>query len=127
MKDSLVEFAGYSVPHPSEPIVQVRVQTTAPPLAPTHKKKKKSKKGRTDYEDTASPPAIDRFKVACTTLSSQCGIVLEQWEKLLPEVKEDQLRMDQLLLEEMYTGDDAGEEEQEGEDGGEPMDVVEEE
>lgn len=106
MRDSAVSFAGYSVPHPSEPIVQIRVQTS-----------KKKQQGDDQGEGEEPPAAIDRFKVACKTLHSQCGIVLEKWESVLPEVKEDKIRMDELLLEEMY---------EQGDGGDEQMEVVEE-
>jgi len=96
-RDSEVAFAGYSVPHPSEPVVQIRIQTV----------KKAGGRGE-------APPAIDKFKVACQTLHEQCNIVLDKWEELLPEVREDRIRMEALLLEE---ADEADEEEEGGDDG----------
>lgn len=96
MQNDTVGFAGYSVPHPSEPIVQIRIQTVAPRGRPI----------------TEAPTALETLKVACQTLSDQCDIVMEQLEELLPEVQEDRLEMERFLLE----GDGGeGEEEQDGE------------
>jgi DNA-directed RNA polymerases I and III subunit RPAC2 len=95
IRNKAVGFAGYSVPHPSEPVVQIRVQT----IAPT--------KGQ-------NPPitAIEALKESCQTLYDQCDIVLEKLEELMPEVREDRLRMEKLLLEEGYVDED-GEDEDE--------------
>lgn len=98
MQDAQVGFAGYSVPHPSEPIVQIRVQTVPPPGQPK----------------SAAPPALDVLQTACGTLHSQCDIVLEKLEALLPEVKEDRLRMEKIMLEEGY--DDGQEEDADAEE-----------
>jgi DNA-directed RNA polymerase I and III subunit RPAC2 len=84
--DANVSFAGYSVPHPADPIVQIRVQTTP------------------------NTTALDAFTKACSTLQDQCDIVLEQLEETLPEVKDDRIRMEQLLLEEGYGQEDDEEE-----------------
>lgn len=75
INDKEVQFAGYSVPHPSEPVVQIRVQ--------------------------ASPEkdAVDRLQTACHTLSEQCQIVLDKLEALIPQVQEDRLQMEKLVLE----------------------------
>ncbi|GKY93463.1 hypothetical protein MPSEU_000313800 [Mayamaea pseudoterrestris] len=86
--DAQVAFAGYSVPHPAEPIVQVRVQTTD------------------------KTTALDAFVTACSTLQNQCDILLEKLEETLPEVKEDRIKMEELLLEEGYGQEDDDEEEQ---------------
>jgi DNA-directed RNA polymerases I and III subunit RPAC2 len=101
IKNNSVGFAGYSVPHPSEPIVQIRVQTVAP------------SKGQ------VAPTAVEALKTACQTLHSQCDIVLEKLEDLLPEVKEDRVYMEQVLL------DEGGYEEGDEDDGGD-MEGVEE-
>ena len=85
--DASVAFAGYSVPHPAEPIVQIRVQTTQ------------------------QTTALDAFTRACSTLQDQCDIVLEQLEAKLPHVRDDRIRMEQLLLE-----DDGQEEEDDEQD-----------
>lgn len=84
IQDKNVNFAGYSVPHPSEPVVQIRVQ--------------------------AKDDATERLQTACHTLSEQCNIVLKKLEELLPEVQEDRLRMEKIVLE------DALEEDQEDDD-----------
>jgi DNA-directed RNA polymerase I and III subunit RPAC2 len=101
MKNSSVGFAGYSVPHPSEPVVQIRVQTVAP-------------KGQD------APTAADTLKEACQTLHTQCDIVLEKLEEVMPEVKEDRIRMEKLLLEEGFDEDGNDDEEDE------PMEGVDE-
>ena len=62
-----VEFAGYSVPHPSEPIVQIRVQTTDP-----------------------STPAVQALQEACITLDRQCEYVLERIAEKLPVIVKDE-------------------------------------
>ncbi|KAI2507926.1 RNA polymerase Rpb3/Rpb11 dimerization domain [Fragilaria crotonensis] len=77
---SNVEFAGYSVPHPSEPVVQIRVQTIPKP------------QGR--------KLAVRSLQEACNTLSEQCQYVIDQLEAILPETKEDRLRNEERLLEE---------------------------
>jgi DNA-directed RNA polymerases I and III subunit RPAC2 len=92
IRNSSVSFAGYSVPHPAEPVVQIRVQTVS------------SKPGVLE-----ALTAADALREACQTLSDQCDIVLERLEALLPEVREDRLKMEQILLEEGY--EDGNEEE----------------
>jgi DNA-directed RNA polymerase I and III subunit RPAC2 len=84
MQNDKVEFAGYSVPHPSEPVVHIRVQT--------------NKK--------ADITAVDALKEGCTTLYDQCAHVLEKLEEALPETREDQIKMEQLTMEEGYGGED---------------------
>jgi DNA-directed RNA polymerase I and III subunit RPAC2 len=98
MKNISVGFAGYSVPHPAEPVVQIRVQTVAP------------RKGQDP------PTAADTLKEACQTLHTQCDIVLEKLEEVLPEVRDDRIRMEKLLLEEDYIENDDDEEPMEGVD-----------
>jgi DNA-directed RNA polymerase I and III subunit RPAC2 len=77
-----VDFAGYSVPHPSEPVVQIRVQTV------------KGKNG------AARKPAIAVLQEACTTLNNQCQHVIEELEAMIPEVKTDRLQNEARLREE---------------------------
>ena len=87
MNNSKVSFAGYSVPHPSEPVVHVRVQTA-----------KTGNKG----DDSDRPRAVDVLKEACETLISQCEIVLDKVEELMPEVKQDRINIEELMkIEEM--------------------------
>lgn len=74
-----VSFAGYSVPHPSEPIVHLRVQT---------------------LDGTAD--ATDALQSACRTLLDQAEFVLETLEQLLPDVREDRLHIEQVLMEGGY-------------------------
>lgn len=75
VQNAKVGFSGYSVPHPSEPIVHIRVQANAPSTA------------------------IQVLQEACETLYSQCDIVLEKLEQKLPEVKEDKEQLDKKLEE----------------------------
>jgi len=75
MQNDNVEFAGYSVPHPSEPIVQVRVQT---------------RPGTT---------ANECLKQACLTLQQQCDVMRQKLEDKLPYVKEDREHIEKVLLE----------------------------
>mmetsp|Transcript_29892 Transcript_29892/g.45302 ORF Transcript_29892/g.45302 Transcript_29892/m.45302 type:complete len:140 (+) Transcript_29892:142-561(+) len=75
-----VEFAGYSVPHPSDPKVNIRVQTWA--------------------NGTERKSAIRVLQDACTTLDSQCQHVLEKLEEMIPAVKEDTACQEQRMLEE---------------------------
>jgi DNA-directed RNA polymerase I and III subunit RPAC2 len=79
MNNSKVAFAGYSVPHPSEPVVHIRVQTG-----------KIGKKG----DDSERPRAVDLLKEACETMISQCDIVIDQIEDLMPEVKHDRINIE---------------------------------
>lgn len=93
IQNDQVGFAGYSVPHPSEPVVHIRVQTVPP-------------RGRPIEE---APTALETLKVACQTLSEQCDIVMEQLEDILPEVKEDRIRLEQSLADEAQRAEDGEE------------------
>eukprot|EP00957_Ditylum_brightwellii_P014337 1079053-Ditylum_brightwellii.AAC.1 len=64
----------YSVPHPSEPVVHIRVQT-AKPKRPRDGDSKSMDED--DGEDTRMT-AIEALKDACQTLSDQCDFVLDQ-------------------------------------------------
>ena len=92
MQNSKVEFAGYSVPHPSEPIVHIRVQTNEPITA------------------------IEALRESCETLHEQCDYVLQQLEAKLPEIRDDsealQAKMEEMLEEDEDDdeGDEDGEE-----------------
>lgn len=80
MNDGRVNFAGYCVPHPSEPVVHIRVQTNTSSSSST---------------ESASPlTAIEALKEACSTLSKQCDMVLEKLMEAAPEVREDMERME---------------------------------
>lgn len=81
IRDHSVEFSGYSVPHPAEPVVHLRIQTS---------------------KNTTAKAALNQ---ACQTLSAQCTIVLEKLESALPQVREDRLRIETILEEEMAEGD----------------------
>ena len=85
IQNSKVEFAGYSVPHPSEPIVHIRVQTRDPTTA------------------------VHALQESCETLHEQCEYVLQQLESQLPEVRKDSEAL-QKKMEEMLEDDDEAEE-----------------
>jgi DNA-directed RNA polymerase I and III subunit RPAC2 len=94
MQNRTVGFCGYSVPHPSEPVVQIRIQT------------------QPETKGGDAPTAIDALKVGCQTLHDQCDIVLEKLESLLPGVQEDRIRMEKILLEEGLMDEDEDEEDE---------------
>jgi DNA-directed RNA polymerases I and III subunit RPAC2 len=102
MQDARVNFAGYSVPHPSEPVVHIRVQTKA----------------------DSGCTAVDALKDACKTLHSQCNEVMARLEDLLPEVKEDRLQSEKDKLRDASYFDQE-EEEEEGEEEDAMEEVVE--
>mmetsp|Transcript_13906 Transcript_13906/g.28693 ORF Transcript_13906/g.28693 Transcript_13906/m.28693 type:complete len:141 (-) Transcript_13906:22-444(-) len=85
IQNSKVEFAGYSVPHPSEPIVHIRVQTRDPTTA------------------------VQALQESCETLHEQCEYVLQQLESQLPEVRKDSEAL-QKKMEEMLEDDDEADE-----------------
>eukprot|EP00588_Corethron_pennatum_P017444 CAMPEP_0194304316 /NCGR_PEP_ID=MMETSP0171-20130528/2091_1 /TAXON_ID=218684 /ORGANISM="Corethron pennatum, Strain L29A3" /LENGTH=167 /DNA_ID=CAMNT_0039055551 /DNA_START=59 /DNA_END=562 /DNA_ORIENTATION=+ len=88
-----VGFAGYAVPHPSEPVVQIRLQTSA---------NKKS--------GAPKPTAISVLKFASGTLADVCDLLIERVEEAIPEVADEYA-----ALREAQEGEDAGE------DGDDPM------
>lgn len=90
IQNEQVGFAGYSVPHPSEPIVQIRIQTVPP-------------KGKPVEE---APTALDTLKQACQTLSEQCDIVMEKLEQLMPEVTQDREKLERFLADDAQRGSD---------------------
>ncbi|CAB9514489.1 I and III subunit RPAC2 [Seminavis robusta] len=94
MQDARVAFAGYSVPHPSEPIMHVRIQCKA----------------------DSGCTAMDALKDSCQTLHSQCDIVLQRLEELLPEVKEDRLQMEKIILKDNEFFEEQEEEEEDDEE-----------
>jgi len=114
INDARVDFAGYCVPHPSEPVVHVRVQTSK------NAKRAMGKAGGDDEEEMIEQndggndgplTAIEALKEACATLSNQCDMVLEKLEGAATEVVADRERMDRLVEE-----DRMNEEEEEVED-----------
>jgi len=84
IQNAKVGFAGYSVPHPSDPVVHIRVQANEPTTA------------------------ISVLQEACKTLSTQCDIVLQKLEELLPEVKQDKIDLEKKweLMNQEEEGDD---------------------
>jgi DNA-directed RNA polymerases I and III subunit RPAC2 len=89
LQNSQVEFAGYSVPHPAEPVVHIRVQTYEPMTA------------------------IQALQESCQTLSHQCDMVLAKLEEKLPEAKDDREQLEAKLqaMQEDYGGGEENEEE----------------
>jgi DNA-directed RNA polymerases I and III subunit RPAC2 len=87
LQNSKVEFAGYSVPHPAEPVVHIRVQTHEPTTA------------------------LEALQESCETLFHQCEMVVAKIEEKLPEIKEDREQLEAKLraMQEEYA--DGGEEE----------------
>ncbi|KAL7540112.1 hypothetical protein ACHAXR_009888 [Thalassiosira sp. AJA248-18] len=112
INDARVDFAGYCVPHPSEPVVHIRVQSN-------EKVQANRSSGDDDEmlleggEDNGPLTAIEALKEACATLSNQCDLVLEKLEGAAPEVKVDRERMDRLAEEDRVNEDDEEEEEEE--------------
>mmetsp|Transcript_17793 Transcript_17793/g.27683 ORF Transcript_17793/g.27683 Transcript_17793/m.27683 type:complete len:145 (-) Transcript_17793:320-754(-) len=72
MQNQKVNFAGYSVPHPSDSVVHIRVQTTD-----QHR-------------------ALDVMIEAGETLSRTCDYLLEQVEAIIPDVAEDSIRIEKI-------------------------------
>jgi DNA-directed RNA polymerase I and III subunit RPAC2 len=93
INDARVDFAGYCVPHPSEPVVHVRVQTA------------------TNGGEGTSLTATEAVKEACATLENICDFVMEELEKALPEVREDREWMERLAAEELQQAAEDEEEE----------------
>lgn len=73
IQNAKVGFAGYSVPHPSDPVVHIRVQANEPTTA------------------------VEALQEACETLSKQCDLVLAKLEQKLPSVKQDKIELDAKL------------------------------
>lgn len=94
INDARVDFCGYCVPHPSEPVVHVRVQC----------RNNNNNSGSSSSMDPDAPAesltAIDALKEACQTLSDQCDLVLDKLEEVAPEVVADRIRMEKLAEEE---------------------------
>ncbi|KAL7548880.1 hypothetical protein ACHAWF_012143 [Thalassiosira exigua] len=113
--DARVDFAGYCVPHPSEPVVHVRVQT-APKRGSGTGGHASGGRRRGDGEEEVeggSLTAIEALKEACATLSGQCDLVLEKLEGAASEVRVDRERMDRLAEEDrMHEEGEGGEEEE---------------
>ena len=125
MQNSKVSFAGYSVPHPSEPVVHIRVQT-----ARTSKRRSKvddnihngDDNDDDDDDDADRVSATEALKEACETLIAQCDLVLDKVEDVMPEVRKDRLYMEDVLQNDNL--DDVDEDFDEGDE--EMMDPEEE-
>ena len=123
IRDPRVAFAGYCVPHPSEPVVHLRVQTHASAAGTSKNGGRTEEEEDSDEEEivgglTAAPfTAMDALKDACQTLAQQCEYVLEQLEIAMPEVKVDRERLKR-LEEDMFLekGKEEGEDDEVMED-----------
>lgn len=110
LNHSQIGFAGYSVPHPSEPVVHVRVQTLS-------KQQKCSDAGDSNgTSGVGKLTAIEALKDAALTLHDACDFLLEEVEKILPEVKEDRIFIEQYQESNYFMAEDQEEEVMEGED-----------
>ena len=98
MNDARIDFAGYCVPHPSEPIVHLRIQSN------------------TNTTEQQPLTAIEALKEACATLASQCDVVLEKLIDAAPEVKMDCKRMERIREEEELRINEEDEDDDDGED-----------
>ncbi|KAL3776184.1 hypothetical protein HJC23_008221 [Cyclotella cryptica] len=134
IQDPRVNFAGYCVPHPSEPVVHLRVQTNATATSGgVSGRKNHGRSGRNEEDDddsdeeeivgglteegSTSFTAIDALKDACRTLSQQCEYVLEQLEVAMPEVRVDRERLKRLEEDMFLEKEKPGEmDEEEGEE-----------
>ena len=125
INDARVDFAGYCVPHPSEPVVHIRVQSNT--IVPPQEgggggggAKGSGRGGDRDEEiigdyDGHPLTAIEALKESCTTLTSQCDMVLEKLMEAAPEVKEDMEWMERFAEEDRMNEEEEEEEEEEGE------------
>jgi len=126
IQNQKVAFAGYSVPHPSEPIVHLRVQTSnGSAKAGAGSGGATSRRRRADddddevdvcAEDDDRMTAVDALKEACRTLSDQCDFVIGAVEEALPEVKEDRERIEKLALTGAHNDDDDDDDDDKEED-----------
>jgi DNA-directed RNA polymerase I and III subunit RPAC2 len=96
MQNAQVNFSGYSVPHPSEPVVHIRIQTKAAAATAD---------GGSPYTASAA------LREGCQTLYDQCDIILQKLEEIMPEVREDKEKLEKIILEEGYIIDEEEEEE----------------
>mmetsp|Transcript_32619 Transcript_32619/g.59803 ORF Transcript_32619/g.59803 Transcript_32619/m.59803 type:complete len:159 (-) Transcript_32619:570-1046(-) len=108
INDARVDFAGYCVPHPSEPVVHVRVQSALTARSMTEEDMDVVGGGGGGGPLTA----IEALKEACATLGNQCDLVLEQLGEAANEVKVDRERMDRLAEEDRMNEDEEEEEEE---------------
>merc|ERR1712071_177301 len=108
MNNSKVGFAGYSVPHPSEPVVHIRVQTLSP----------SKKSPPLELEQERQLTAMEALRDASLTLQDTCDFLLEELEKVLPELKEDRIKMDQLAESNYFIEEEEEEVGSHGDEGG---------
>jgi len=87
---TLLLYCRYYCNYQSEPILQLRVQTSEP-----RKKNNEPNKRR-----VLRTPAIHALRESCVTLSELCDFLLQQLEKELPQVKQDRIQID--LYREQY-------------------------
>ena len=122
MQNPKVGFAGYSVPHPSEPIVHLRVQTVpggdarkTSTAEQTNAQDMKMDTDEIDNDENSNenrPHATDVLREACETLSAQCQIVYDKLEEMMPDLRTDRLQIEEFERNNQYAGE-IDEEEQE--------------
>ena len=95
IKDPRVEFAGYSVPHPAEAVVQIRVQTT----------------------EESSTTAVQALQESCETLDQQCQFVLEKLAAACPEIVQDERDVKQRKQKIEEDQEEEADEDEDGDDG----------
>ena len=103
MQNRAVEFAGYSVPHPSEPVVHIRVQTNQ------------------------KVSAAEALREACQTLHDQCAHVLSKLEETVPSIRQDRIQMEEWRRREEEAAAAEEEEEDDGQMEGDYDDMDQEE
>jgi DNA-directed RNA polymerases I and III subunit RPAC2 len=118
IQNSNVTFAGYSVPHPSEPIVQIRIQTNNNSSNNSQQQQQYNNPSRQQQQQQQSSTtnnntnnrtvtAIDALRQSCLTLHDQCDLVMDQLEELLPDVREDRIKMENFHIQnEDYNNED---------------------
>ncbi|KAL3803697.1 hypothetical protein HJC23_003751 [Cyclotella cryptica] len=87
IQDPRVNFAGYCVPHPSEPVVHLRVQTNATATSGGVSGRIMDDRVGNEEDDDDS----DEEEIV-----EQCEYVLEQLEVAMPEVRVDRERLKRL-------------------------------
>jgi len=117
IQNAKVACSGYSVPHPSEPLVHIRVQTTK------NSKRRGSTNNRDDPQENRAH-ATEVLKEACQTLMAQCDFILEKVEEIMPEVKEDRLSLEKYFEADGYRNDEDEEMEALNEEGGEDDEMI---
>lgn len=127
IQNSRIGFAGYSVPHPSEPVVHIRVQTIT---TKTKKTEEKTTESESDEDGEGEEnknsemkqlTALDALKESAITLQNVCDFLFEEVEKCIPAVREDRLAVEEYIRANEYMEEE--DEAEEMEEGGEDMET----